>query len=65
MGHDYIYVKDGNDIESLIDAFEKVKDIDHSVVVHINTQKGKGYKPAEERKEDFHWTMPFNIENGK
>ena len=65
MGLDYIYVKDGNNIESLIQAFEKVKNIDHPIVVHINTQKGKGYKIAEKNKEKWHWTMPFDIETGK
>ena len=43
MGLDYVYVKDGNNIEELIKAFKSVKDIDHPVVVHINTLKGKGY----------------------
>lgn len=65
MGLDYIYVKEGNNIEDLIKAFENVKDIDHPIVVHINTQKGKGYKLAEENKENWHWTMPFDIETGK
>ncbi len=65
MGLDYIYVNDGNDTEALIEAFKKVKDIDHPVAVHINTQKGKGYKPAEENKEAWHWCMPFDIETGK
>lgn len=59
MGLDYIYVSDGNDLTQLIDAFKKVKDIDHPICVHINTCKGKGFKPAEENKEDFHWHMPF------
>lgn len=65
MGLDYMYVNEGNNIEKLITAFEKVKDINHPIVVHINTQKGKGYKPAEENKETWHWTMPFDIETGK
>lgn len=65
MGLDYMYVNEGNNIEELITAFEKVKDINHPIVVHINTQKGKGYKPAEENKEPWHWTMPFDIETGK
>lgn len=65
MGLDYIYVGQGNDIESLIDAFNKVKDIDHPVVVHLNTVKGKGYTPAEENKESWHWCMPFDVETGK
>lgn len=65
MGLDYIYIKEGNNITDLISAFKKVKDIDHPIVVHINTQKGKGYKFAEENKESWHWTMPFDIETGK
>ena len=65
MGLDYVYVKEGNNIEELIKAFENVKDINHPIVVHINTQKGKGYKIAEENKEPWHWTMPFDIETGK
>ena len=65
MGLDYLYVNEGNNIEELIKAFEKVKDIKHPIVVHINTEKGKGYKPAEENKETWHWTMPFDIETGK
>ena len=65
MGLDYVYVKEGNNIDELIKTLSKVKDIDHPIVVHINTQKGKGYKLAEENKENWHWTMPFDIETGK
>ena len=65
MGLDYIFVKDGNNLEELIEIFKKVKDINHPIVVHICTQKGKGYKLAEIDKEPWHYTMPFNIENGK
>ena len=65
MGLDYIFVKDGNNLEELIEIFKKVKDINHPIVVHIHTQKGKGYKLAEIDKEPWHYTMPFNIENGK
>lgn len=62
LGFNYHYVKDGNNLESLIETFEKVKDIDHPVVVHINTVKGKGYKDSEKNKEAFHWVMPFDLE---
>lgn len=65
MGLDYIYVDEGNNIEKLIDVFNQVKDIDHPIVVHINTEKGKGYSFAEKDKENWHWTMPFNIETGE
>ena len=64
IGLDYIYEENGNDIESMIKVFEKVKDIDHPIVVHINTQKGKGYKLAEENKENWHWTVSFDKETG-
>lgn len=64
MGLDYLYVKDGNDVQSLVDTFRKVKDIDHPVVVHINTLKGKGYHLAEEQQERFHYSIPFNLETG-
>jgi 1-deoxy-D-xylulose-5-phosphate synthase len=65
MGLDYVFVKDGNDISSLIEAFEGVKDSKKPVAVHIVTQKGKGYAPAEKDKETWHWHMPFDPETGK
>ena len=65
MGLDYVFVKDGNNIDSLITAFEQVKDSSYPVVVHICTQKGKGYKIAEENKENWHYCGPFNLETGK
>ncbi len=65
MGHDYLYVSEGNDIGKLIEAFEKVKNIDHPIVVHINTLKGKGYAPAETEKENWHWCAPFDVETGE
>lgn len=65
MNLDYIYVDKGNDIASLIEAFEKVKNTKKAVVVHINTLKGKGYAPAEQNKEEWHWHMPFDIATGE
>ena len=64
MGLDYIYEADGNNIEKMIELFQKIKDIDHPIVVHINTIKGKGYKLAEENREAWHWSLPFDIETG-
>lgn len=64
FGLDYMYVEKGNHIPTLIDAFNKVKDIDHPIVVHIHTKKGLGYKLAEDNKEDWHWCMPFDRETG-
>lgn len=65
MGLDYVYVDKGNDIAALITAFESVKDSKKPVVVHIKTLKGKGYAPAEQNKEQWHWCMPFDLETGK
>lgn len=65
MGLDYVYVNEGNNIKALIDAFSGVKDSTKPVVVHINTQKGKGYAPAEADKENWHYSGPFNIETGE
>ena len=65
MGLDYVYVNEGNNIKALIDAFNSVKDSTKPVVVHINTQKGKGYAPAEADKENWHYSGPFNIETGE
>ncbi len=58
MGFDYIYVDEGNNIAKMIEAFQKVKDINHPVVVHIKTIKGHGLAAAEENKEVFHWVVP-------
>ena len=62
LGFEYHFVKDGNNIESLIETFKKVKDTDHPVVIHMHTLKGKGYEDAEINKEAFHWVMPFDLE---
>ncbi|MCM1311894.1 MAG: 1-deoxy-D-xylulose-5-phosphate synthase [Bacteroides sp.] len=65
MGLDYIYVEEGNSVRALTDAFSKVKDTAKPVVVHISTQKGKGFKPAETNKEQWHYGMPFDEATGE
>ncbi|MBP3546617.1 MAG: 1-deoxy-D-xylulose-5-phosphate synthase [Alphaproteobacteria bacterium] len=65
LGFEYYYVADGNNIEDMIDILQQLKDINKPVIVHVHTQKGKGYKFAEENKEKWHWNFPFNIENGE
>ena len=65
MGLDYVYVDEGNNIDVLIKAFQSVKDSTKPVVVHIKTQKGKGYAPAEKDKESWHYNAAFNIETGE
>ena len=64
FGWDYIYVAEGNNVEKLIEAFRKVKDSSRPVVVHINTQKGEGYAPAEEYRENFHFRDPYDLNSG-
>lgn len=65
MGFDYRYVADGNDVQAMIAAFKAVKDVDHPVLLHINTLKGKGYEPAVQDEEAHHWVSPFNLTNDK
>lgn len=57
MGLDYVFVEDGHDLESLIETFKAVKDIDHPIVIHMVTVKGKGLPEAEADKETYHYIM--------
>lgn len=57
MGFEYYYLENGNNTQALIDLFSKVKDTKKPTVVHIHTLKGKGYTPAEEQKEKYHWQV--------
>ena len=63
MGFDYRYVADGNNLSDMIAAFKAVKDVDHPILLHINTLKGKGYEPAVSDEEAHHWVSPFNLQN--
>ena len=63
LGFDYRYVADGNNVESLIETFNQVKDADHPVLVHICTLKGKGCKAAETDKEHYHWIIPGELDS--
>ena len=65
MNLGYVYVNEGNNVAALIEAFQKVKDTTKPVVVHINTLKGKGYAPAEQNKEEWHYHAPFDIKTGQ
>lgn len=65
FGYDYRFVKEGNDITQLVKMFKSVKDIEHPVVIHICTIKGKGYEYAEKHKESTHWMRPFEPETGE
>ena len=65
LGYDYHYLENGNNLEELISLFKEVKDIDHPVVLHIYTEKGKGFEPAERNHEKFHAGGPFSLETGE
>ena len=65
MGLDYLYIEDGHDIKALVKTFQSVKNVNHPIVVHVHTTKGKGFKPAEINKEAFHSGRPFNLETGE
>ena len=65
LGYDYHYLEDGDNLEELISLFKEVKDIDHPVVLHIYTEKGKGFEPAERNHEKFHAGGPFSLETGE
>lgn len=65
MGLDYRYVADGNDLKTMIDVFKEVKNIDHPIVLHVNTQKGKGYQPAIDDQKKYHWRAPFDLQTGE
>ena len=65
FGIRYMGPIDGHNISQLCNALEGAKLINAPVLVHINTVKGKGYKPAEERPSEFHGVGPFDSESGK
>ena len=63
LGYDYYFIKDGNNVEEVISALNKVKDINHPVIVHMYTEKGLGLTPAVDNKEAFHWALPGVLDN--
>lgn len=65
FGLDYYFIQDGNNLYDLIDIFSRLKSVNHPVVVHICTVKGKGYNFAEKNKENWHFMEPFHIDTGK
>ena len=66
LGFYYIGPIDGHDVENLVQIFENVKNSKHQgpVLIHIRTQKGKGYKPAEQSGDKYHGVSKFNISTG-
>lgn len=64
FGWEYVYLSEGNDIRKCIEILEKVKDTQKPIVVHVNTQKGEGYRPAEKYRESFHFSDPYDVATG-
>lgn len=60
LGFKYFGVIDGHNMEELLKVFQKVKETEGPIFIHVRTKKGKGYKPAEENKEKFHGVSPYN-----
>ena len=65
MGITYLGPVDGHDIQGLCKVFQEAKKLDHAVLIHVLTKKGKGYEPAEKNPARFHGVDPFDIETGK
>ncbi len=64
-GFEYRYVADGNNQKNMIKVLQELKDVKKPTVLHIHTLKGKGYAPAEENKERWHWSLPFDRKTGE
>ncbi len=67
LGFYYIGPIDGHDVDNLVQIFENVKKSNHQgpVLIHVRTQKGKGYKPAEDSGDKYHGVSKFNISTGE
>lgn len=65
MGLDYRYLDAGNDVLALVDALQKLRDIDHPIVLHVSTAKGKGFEPAQSDPERWHHVGPFDMATGR
>ena len=67
LGFYYVGPIDGHDVEGLVQIFENVKNSNHQgpVLIHVRTQKGKGYKPAEDSGDKYHGVSKFNISTGE
>ena len=65
MGITYLGPVDGHDVKGLAKIFSEAKKINHAVLIHVMTKKGKGYRPAERNPSSFHGVESFDIETGK
>ena len=64
MGITYLGPIDGHDIKAMRKTINEAKKINHAVIIHVRTTKGRGYAPAERHPARFHGTEPFDIETG-
>ena len=64
LGLNYYGPVDGHNMEDLIKAFDGAKEIKGPVLIHVLTEKGKGYAPAEKNPSDYHGVGPFDLETG-
>ena len=65
MGITYLGPVDGHNIQALCKVFKEAQKLDHAVLVHVLTKKGKGYGPAEKNPAAFHGVSPFDIKTGR
>lgn len=65
MGLDYCYLDTGNDVLALVDTLQELRDIDHPIVLHVSTAKGKGFEPAQSDPERWHHVGPFDMATGR
>lgn len=65
MGLDYRYLDAGNDVLALVDALQELRNIDHPIVLHVSTAKGKGFEPAQNDPERWHHVGPFDMATGR
>ncbi len=66
LGFYYIGIVDGHDLEQLLPVLENVRDADSGpFLVHVRTEKGKGYAPAEASKDKYHGVVKFDVPTGK
>lgn len=64
MGITYLGPVDGHDIRTMTKLIREAKKIDHAVLIHVITRKGKGFGPAERHPARFHGAEPFDLETG-
>lgn len=65
MGLDYRYLDAGNDVLALVDALQELRNINHPIVLHVSTAKGKGFEPAQSDPERWHHVGPFDMATGR